>query len=210
MKQITPFDFDGHEVRTLNDDQGQTWFVAADVAGVLEYRDASRLTRLLADDEKGAHIVGTLGGNQQMAVINEPGLYRAIFSSRSPKAEPFRRWVFHDVLPSLRNKGHYATEGSRLDTMMQRRTIGYRSLWSAYGTDRPPTGDLLQRLMTSFDKLAQEAGLPSQYEGVSPNPEMYLMTPALARHLIEAYCLGKQNGGRKAQRALKWLDERTP
>lgn len=90
MQDIIPFDFDGHAIRTLNDDQGQTWFVARDVAKVLEYRNAPDMTRLLADDENTTHNVRSIHrgpGNPNVTLINEPGLYRAIFSSRSKKAE---------------------------------------------------------------------------------------------------------------------------
>lgn len=59
------------------------------------------------DDEKGTQIVRTLGGPQQQPVINEPGLYRAIFNSRVEAAERFKRWLAHDVIPQIRKTGRY-------------------------------------------------------------------------------------------------------
>lgn len=99
--------FDNHNIRLLLID-GEPWFVATDVATALEYRDAEKLTRRLDEDEKGTHIVGTLGGSQHMTAINESGLYSAILHSRKPEAKRFKKWVTSEVLPSLRKHGSYS------------------------------------------------------------------------------------------------------
>ena len=112
MTDVQPFDFQGREVRTVLVD-GEPWFVAADVAKVLGYREAYYLTRGLDDDERGPHIVRTLGGDQEMTCVNEPGLYSAILRSRVPQAKAFKRWVTHEVLPRIRRTGQY---GSQLPT----------------------------------------------------------------------------------------------
>jgi prophage antirepressor-like protein len=75
------FSFEGRALRTVAKD-GQTWFVAADVCAVLEHSDASKAVSRLDDDEKGATNVRTLGGVQEMNVVNESGLYNLIFTSR--------------------------------------------------------------------------------------------------------------------------------
>lgn len=100
------FNFDGLPIRSLKI-KGEPWFVAADVAAVLEYRDAFNLARILDDDEKGTHVVSTPGGDQEMSTINESGLYAAILKSRKPEARKFRRWVTGEVLPSIRKTGGY-------------------------------------------------------------------------------------------------------
>ncbi|MBT2371952.1 BRO-N domain-containing protein [Pseudomonas fluorescens] len=100
------YTFEGNEVRTLLVN-GEPWFIAADVAAALEYREAEKMTRWLDDDEKGPHIVGTPGGDQRMTIINEAGLYSAILRSRKAEAKRFKRWITHDVLPSLRKHGAY-------------------------------------------------------------------------------------------------------
>ena len=94
-------------VRAVRGDDGEPMFVAKDVAVILGYRDAEKLTRRLEEDEKGTRSVGTPGGEQQMAVITEPGLYSAILGSRVPEAKAFKRWVTHEVLPALRRDGGY-------------------------------------------------------------------------------------------------------
>ncbi|MEE1373456.1 MAG: phage antirepressor KilAC domain-containing protein [Parolsenella sp.] len=94
-------------IRAVRDEDGEPMFVAKDVAVILGYRDAEKLTRRLEEDEKGTRSVGTPGGEQQMAVITEPGLYSAILGSRVPNARAFKRWVTHEVLPALRRDGGY-------------------------------------------------------------------------------------------------------
>ena len=100
------FNFDGLPVRSLRI-KGEPWFVAADLAAVLEYRNAPDMTRSLDDDEKGTQIVRTPGGDQEMTIISESGLYAAILKSRKPEARQFRRWVTGEVLPSIRKTGGY-------------------------------------------------------------------------------------------------------
>ncbi|MEC5307745.1 phage antirepressor [Bacillus thuringiensis] len=90
--------------------QGEdVWFVAKDVADVLEYRDTHNMVRFLDEDEKDTHQVSTLGGNQTMKVINESGLYSAILKSKKPQAKAFKKWVTSEVLPSIRKHGAYMT-----------------------------------------------------------------------------------------------------
>jgi prophage antirepressor-like protein len=94
-------------VRTVTK-EGNTWFVAKDIADVLGYREAKDMTRNLDDDEKGAHIVPTLGGEQEALIISESGLFAAILKSRRKEAKEFRKWVTSVVLPSIRQHGGYA------------------------------------------------------------------------------------------------------
>ena len=96
------------KVRVVERD-GQPWFVAKDVCECLELTDVSKTISLLDDDEKGTNSIRTPGGEQQMLVISEPGLYSLILRSRKPEAKAFKRWVTHDVIPSIRKRGLYAT-----------------------------------------------------------------------------------------------------
>lgn len=103
---VIPFSFGKQQVRTLLIDD-QPWFVAADIASALEYRDSSNMCRNLDDDEKGTQIVSTLGGAQEMLAINESGLYSAILRSRKAEAKRFKKWVTSEVLPAIRKTGGY-------------------------------------------------------------------------------------------------------
>lgn len=105
---LRQFAYDGDSTRTTVID-GEPWFVAADVARILGYADATHLTRRLDPDEKGLRSVETLGGAQQLGIINEPGLYVAILGSKVPGAREFKRWVTHTVLPEIRRTGAYGS-----------------------------------------------------------------------------------------------------
>jgi prophage antirepressor-like protein len=100
------FRYENHEIHTVLL-EGEPWFVAGDIARVLEYRDAYNLVRGLDEDEKGTHIVSTPGGDQSVTVINEAGLYSAIIRSKAERTKPFKRWITHDVLPQIRKTGSY-------------------------------------------------------------------------------------------------------
>ncbi len=102
------FSYEGRPVRTVIVD-GRPYWVAKDVCEVLsisKYRDV--LSRF-ADDERASIAVDTPGGPQEMIGVNEPGLYRLIFVSNKEEAEPFKRWVTHEVLPTIRRHGAYMT-----------------------------------------------------------------------------------------------------
>lgn len=119
MSSIIPFSFESTEIRAITNDQGEPWFVAADVAEVLGYREAYHMVRMLDDDESAPHNVGVRSENgveqdREMTIISESGLYACILKSRRPEANVFRKWVTGEVLPSLRKTGRYAvpTEAS--------------------------------------------------------------------------------------------------
>lgn len=105
---ITPFAYGDQQVRVVTRD-GEPWFVAADIAKALGYSIAPAMVRSLADDEKGMQTVHTPGGDQKAAIISEAGLYSAVLRSKAPGAQAFKRWVTHDVLPSIRKRGGYLT-----------------------------------------------------------------------------------------------------
>lgn len=108
LPAVIPFQFESHAVRVQVDGNGQPWFVAADVCAALGLPDTHKAVARLDDDEKGRNSIPTLGGAQDMSVVNEPGLYGLVLGSRKPEAKRFKRWVTHEVLPAIRKTGTYA------------------------------------------------------------------------------------------------------
>lgn len=97
------------DVRTLIIN-GEPWFVGKDVAKALGYsnpRDA--ILKHVLESEKGVANCDTLGGIQEMVVINESGMYSLVFGSKLEKSKKFRMWVTSEVLPSIRKHGMYIT-----------------------------------------------------------------------------------------------------
>lgn len=96
-------------VRTVLRD-GEPWFVAADVCRALELGQVTNAIRRLDADEKALiSIKGISRGNDQVSVVNEPGLYTLVLGSRKPEAKAFKRWITHEVIPAIRKHGGYLT-----------------------------------------------------------------------------------------------------
>lgn len=111
-QNIKSFDYNGQEVRTV-EMNGQPWFVAADVCMVLEIGNPSQAASRLDDDEKGIISNDTPGGKQKMTIVSESGLYSLILGSRKPEAKQFKRWITHEVIPSIRKTGGYIADRKR-------------------------------------------------------------------------------------------------
>ncbi|MBT2158390.1 Bro-N domain-containing protein [Clostridioides difficile] len=109
MNKLTIFNYEGNNVRTILKD-GNPWWVLKDICSVLEIGNSRDVTSRLDSDEKGVDIIDTPGGKQEVSIINESGLYSVILVSRKPEAKKFKRWVTHEVLPSIRRHGLYATD----------------------------------------------------------------------------------------------------
>ena len=121
QQNIKSFDYHGQEVRTV-EMNGQPWFVAADVCNYFGVTNRNRIMQQVDEEDKGGTQMDTPGGRQNVTVINESGLYSLLFAMQPQKARgvtdeyiaartkqlnAFRRWVTHDVLPSIRKTGGY-------------------------------------------------------------------------------------------------------
>ena len=114
MSNLVSFNFNSNSVRVV-DVKGEPWFVAKDVCTCLDLPDTSKAIERLDDDEKGTNSILTLGGKQAMSIVSESGLYSLALTSRKPEAKTFKRWITHEVLPSIRKTGSYAKPNSVYD-----------------------------------------------------------------------------------------------
>lgn len=107
--ELVPFSNGDYNIRILEID-GEPWFVARDVCEALELTNVTEALRGLDDDEfRSTEVVGLDGRKQpNTQVISEAGLYSLILRSRKPEAKKFKRWVTHDVLPTIRKYGVYS------------------------------------------------------------------------------------------------------
>lgn len=102
------------EIRTVIIGE-EPWFVGRDVALVLGYSNPRKAVGDHVDEEdKGVTKCDTLGGAQDLAIINESGLYSLILSSKLPNAKKFKRWVTSEVLPSIRSNGGYISNQEKM------------------------------------------------------------------------------------------------
>lgn len=131
MDELQIFSYEGKDVRTIQRD-GETWWVAKDVCDVFGETNRNRAMQALDEDEKGYTQMTTPGGIQRFAVVNEAGLYALLFAmqptkargvsdeyiaDREQKLRSFKRWVTHEVLPTIRKHGAYITT-SKLEEIM--------------------------------------------------------------------------------------------
>lgn len=103
------------KIRALTID-GEPWLVGKDVAAALGYKDTVNALKAHVDpDDKKGWQITTPSGNQTATVINESGFYSLVFGSKMKEAKAFKRWVTHEVLPSIRKTGGYLTEQAKED-----------------------------------------------------------------------------------------------
>ncbi|WP_455951381.1 phage antirepressor [Arcanobacterium haemolyticum] len=106
---LIPFSYNNSNVRVIKKGN-EPWFVAKDVATVLGLSNYYSSISILEDDETALHSMeDTSGRKQELTIINEPGLYSLILRSRKPEAKEFKRWITHEVIPSIRKHGAYMT-----------------------------------------------------------------------------------------------------
>jgi len=111
--QLRVFSYEGNDVRTVLRGE-ETWWVLKDVCDVLELSNPSMIAERLDDDERAKYCLGRQGDTN---IISESGLYNVILLSRKPEAKKFKRWVTHEVLPTIRKHGAYITP-AKLEEIM--------------------------------------------------------------------------------------------
>jgi prophage antirepressor-like protein len=101
--------FENYNIRIVGT-YTEPWFVAKDICQILDIKDSRSALRAIPDDWKVEHNLPTFGGNQNVSIINEAGLYRLIMRSNKPVAQKFQEVVCKEILPSLRLKGQYTIQ----------------------------------------------------------------------------------------------------
>lgn len=120
---IQPFNFNGNQLSVIINENNDPLFIAKEVTEILGYRSANDAVRILDADEKGTHKVRTPGGEQNVIIINESGLYSLILRSKKEEAKAFKKWVTSEVLPSIRKHGAYMTPSKIEEVLMNPDTI---------------------------------------------------------------------------------------
>lgn len=114
MNDLQIFVYSGEQLRTVQRDDG-LWWVLRDVCRVLNIGNVTDTKKRLDPDEVDlTDLIDSMGRVQSTTIINEPGLYAVILRSDKPEAKQFKRWVTHDVLPSIRKTGAYGVPPERL------------------------------------------------------------------------------------------------
>lgn len=107
------------EIRTVMKD-GEPWFVAADVCRVLEIQNTTQALGRLDEDERSMLNIGRQG---EASIVNEPGLYTLVLGSRKQEAKAFKRWITHEVIPTIRKHGAYMTPEKLEEALLNPDTV---------------------------------------------------------------------------------------
>ncbi|HDV0599457.1 TPA: phage antirepressor KilAC domain-containing protein [Acinetobacter baumannii] len=113
MSNVSVFNFNQNEVRTIVKKDGEIWFVLSDVCNVLEIGNVSMAASRLDAEEITLSTIE--GSHRPTNLVNESGLYSLVLTSRKPEAKQFKKWVTSDVLPSIRKNGGYIV-GQEVDS----------------------------------------------------------------------------------------------
>ena len=111
MNQVIPFMYGAAEVKTININN-EPWFLAKDICDVVDIKNTAQALDGLDEDEKLVYAVHISGQSRDSWFVNEPGLYTLIIRSRKPEAKKFKRWITHEVIPSIRKHGAYMTDNT--------------------------------------------------------------------------------------------------
>lgn len=186
------------KIRTI-EQGGEPWFVAVDVCRALELGDVNKATSRLDDDEgTRIEIPHPQSSEKRITVnaVNEPGLYSLVLGSRKPEAKAFKRWITHEVLPSIRRRGSYAMPQSGRDkqALAEARLNNSRA-----------------RLAAEWRKLAQANSTP-EYRQICAHyasaqltgGEAVLPLPAAGERTYTAAEVGKMLGASAPTRSAAW------
>ncbi|EJF07550.1 prophage antirepressor [Thiovulum sp. ES] len=125
MNEILPFSFQNVKIRTVLIN-GEPWFVAKDISVVLEIKNNRQFLVDLEEDERGSFKMTTSGGEQELTIVSESGLYALIMRSRKSVAKPFQRWISREVLPEIRKTGSYSLQKTeKLDFEEIQKTLNF-------------------------------------------------------------------------------------
>jgi len=101
MIKIKTENWNGYPIRFVEKESGEWWAVAVDIAKALSYPKVDSMIRKLRPNQKGTQNLRTLGGEQELSIISEQGLYKIIMRSSKPEAEAFEEWLY-SVIKTLR------------------------------------------------------------------------------------------------------------
>lgn len=185
MSNLTVFNFDGDEIRVVLVN-GESWFVAADIAKVLEHSKASMLISSLKEREKGVSQISTLGGSQSMAVVSEPGLYRILMRSDKPKAEKFQDWLAEEVIPAIRKTGFYSKPKTQLEMLLE--TVQHQVELECRLAETESSVTSIKSEVDGIKKIQQEAERSLKALPESTKPVASRTTRSNINTLVRDYC----------------------
>lgn len=180
-----------HEIRFI-EKKGEWWAVAKDVAEALGYRDAHNMVRNLNEKDKDTHIVSTLGGEQELLIISEFGIYEAVFQSRKPEAKMFRHWVYKMLKTFRKSSGLEGFQIFRmLDKEHQKEMMA--NLQESIALVRKPRQQDFMKANTIANKaVSNRYGYPKMIKKGEMTPEMLVEREKILGDTVELMGLNEK------------------
>ena len=153
MNDLQIFIYSGAQLRTIQQPDG-LWWVLRDVCEVLGLSNPTVVASRLEDDERAKFSLGRQG---EAIIINEPGLYSVILRSDKPEAKAFKRWVVHDVLPSIRKNGSYGMNTEALQELAEinRQLEQYRQRYESVDEEVSQARKQLTLARANYDRMCK-------------------------------------------------------
>ena len=180
--------------------EGETWFIAADVCKSLEHSNPTMAVDRLDDDEKAKFNLGLKGGDTNC--VNEAGLYNLILGSRKPEAKQFKRWITHDVLPSIRKTGKYQLTEETRDQLIARALIAAKQVVSELTAK---VGVLEERVAVQGQQIAEMRPKSAYYDMILNAKGLVSITTIAKDYGMSGQALNKQ----LHELGIQWKQNRT-
>lgn len=173
--------WNGYEIRFVEKD-GEWWAVAKDITDALGFRDSSVATQKMADKYKGTAKVCTLGGEQEMIVLSEKGLYRLIMRSNKPEAEEFQDWVY-EMLKELRKAT--GLEGFQIFRMLDKEHQKESMSALCKGLHSPARVDFIKANTIANKAVSDKHGYPKMVKKSEMTPDMLVDRQGILEDTVE-------------------------
>lgn len=182
--------WNGHSIRFVEKD-GQWWAVAADVATALSFSRPADMVRMVEAQDKGVHKVRTLGGEQDMLILTEYGIYQCVFNSNKPEAKAFKRWVFNVIKQLRESAGLEGFEVFRmLDKEHQRKQM--EALQNALR--HPVRVDFIKANTIANKAISNRYGFPKMVKKRDMTPPMLAEREAVLEDVVSLMTLNDRYG----------------
>ena len=159
----------GHEVRFVEVNHGDWWGAATDIATALDYHRVDSMLRKVKPSQKGTHLMSTQGGEQEVSIISEAGIYRVIMRSRKKEAEDFQDWVF-DILKTLRKSD--GLEGFQVFRMLDKEHQRGAMARLNANLAKPVQVDFIKANQIANKAVSNMFGYPKMVKKADMTPEM--------------------------------------
>ena len=159
----------GHEVRFVEVNHGDWWGAATDIATALDYHRVDSMLRKVKPNQKGTHLMSTQGGEQEVSIISEAGIYRVIMRSRKKEAEDFQDWVF-DILKTLRKSD--GLEGFQVFRMLDKEHQRGAMARLNANLAKPVQVDFIKANQIANKAVSNMFGYPKMVKKADMTPEM--------------------------------------